>query len=195
MAIHGRIRRPICRYFLVRRRKMAHLRRFLVALAVVVLTAGLASAQIGIAGAQMAGPLACTAQAAATPQLRSEGYSELVGDVLITCTGGAYPWLNSQVPSGRISVSTIPKIPVTSRLFGTGGAGVSEALLIIDDAGDPGMPSGATGPFGPHAPQVLCSDTAGGCLAYAGLDQSLTYYVACANYAGPSTPCAATAAN
>ena len=91
---------------------MADFRRVVTALAVMALMMGFAST----ASAQ---PYACTAQAAETPLLRSEGVTELTGDILIRCTG---------VPTQLDEVATITvftNATVTSRN--------GEPLLIIND--------------------------------------------------------------
>jgi len=166
---------------------MADFRRWFIALAVLALTAGLACAQVGsITSSTPAGTLTCTGNAASTPQLRSEGYTELLGDILISCTGfsSGYPTVGSQIPTTNITVYVVPQnIPITSRLFtgnhGSTTTGVSEVLLIIDEAGS-GDSTGAIGGYGPKAAQTFCADTqtAGGCPAYVGLDTSGGYYVA-----------------
>jgi hypothetical protein len=61
---------------------MADFRRYLYALALVALLAGLtvpASAQ---------STLNCTQSTTSTPAVRAEGFSELLGDILLDCTGG-----------------------------------------------------------------------------------------------------------
>jgi len=169
---------------------MADFRRCFIALAVLALMAGVASAQIGTInpGSTSAGPLACTANAAGTPQLRSEGYTELVGDILITCIGGTSLPIGSQIPTTNITVYMTPANPITSRLASSGsGPAASDALLIIDDAGS-ALPTGAAptnnaGGYGPQAPQTLCADnpgSSGGCPAYVGLDGNGAYFVATA---------------
>ena len=73
-------------------------------LAVAAVFAGLASAQIGPGLT----PLTCNTDVTVTPSLRGEGFTELTGDIAITCTGGAVilpgqgvPLVNFQI--GRAS--------------------------------------------------------------------------------------------
>jgi len=69
---------------------MADFRKWILALTVLVLFVGLASAQVN-SGGTGGSPLACSANVAVTPQLRGEGFTELVGDIVINCTGGIEP--------------------------------------------------------------------------------------------------------
>ena len=152
-------------------------RRWFIALSVLALMAGLASAQVGIAvGGSVSPNLSCTANAAATPVVRSEGYTELMGDILISCSGGQPAAVGSQVLTTNITVFLQPGLQVTSRLMGANNA--SEATLLIDDPGST-LPTGASGGFGPKAPQLVCGQlTTGGCPTYVGLDGTGTYVIA-----------------
>ena len=170
---------------------MADFRRWFIALAVLALAAGLASAQVGTAGSTQAGVLVCTANGASIPQIRTEGYTELVGDILITCTGGAaagtasIPAVGSATPIPTTNITVvIPQVSnISSRLLaassggqGTGPTGsLSEAVLLIDEPGS-GLLTGATGGtpagYGPAATQGLCSTGPGTCSSYVGLDSS-----------------------
>jgi len=134
---------------------MADFRKWILALTVLVLFAGLASAQInnGTAGSS---PLACAANVAVTPQLRGEGFTELVGDIVINCTGGTTPGtgsaaqgttFGSQIQTANITVY-LPGA-VTSRLLSTSN-GASEAMLLIDE------PGSADGGYGPSVPVTVC---------------------------------------
>src|SRR5262245_60505298 len=112
-------------------------RRWILAMVALALFTGLASAQV-IVGTNtnvVSGPLQCVANVAVPPQLRSEGMTELIGDVVLTCTGGSPLAPGSTVPTANITVSLGTN--VTSRLVGTGTAtspaGTSEALLLIDE--------------------------------------------------------------
>ena len=159
---------------------MADFRRWFTVLAVLALVACAANAQIGTANGSATSGLACNATAGGTPQLRPEGYTELVGDIYITCTGGRDLPIGSAVPTTNITVYITPNVPITSRFMSSNGA--SEALLIIDDAGA-GLPTGATGSYGPNATQTLCTSAqqqaSGGssCQPYVGLDNSGQYEV------------------
>jgi hypothetical protein len=156
-------------FVLYKEKEMADFRRWFIALAVLALAAGLASAQVGIAGSTSAGALTCTANGASIPQLRAEGYTELVGDILINCVGGPTYAPNTQIPTTNITVFMSPSTnAITSRLFVSGQAGLSEVALIIDESGS-NLPTGVAGNFGPKAPQVLCT-TSTGCPAFVGSD-------------------------
>jgi hypothetical protein len=110
---------------------MAAFRRCILALAVLAVFASLASAQT---------PTPMTCNLTATPgTIRTESATDLVGDLVVTCTGGRVPTsvtIGSQIPVANF-VITLPAT-VTSRLTQTTGS-VSDALLVIDD------PQGATG--------------------------------------------------
>jgi hypothetical protein len=111
-------------------KEMADFRRWLYALALVALITGLtvpASAQSGAFACNVAG---------APANVRAEGYTELVGDVLITCTGGKPTAAGQFVPQATITASLNTNI--TSKL--TTSSGWSEALLIIDEPNSPGNP-------------------------------------------------------
>jgi len=147
---------------------MVEFRRWITALAVLALFAGLASAQIG-GGGTSGGPLSCQATVAVPPQLRAEGLTELIGDIVITCTGGTATAVGQPIPTANFTVSLGTN--VTSRILGNNGSGSSsEALLLIDEPGS-ALPSPVPG-YGPSAPQLLCGSAnigagAGGCTEYA----------------------------
>lgn len=135
---------------------MADFRRWITALAVPVLFAGLASAQSGGNNNQA---FICTTNAG-TPQLRAEGITELMGDIVLTCTGGNVIATGANIPVANIVVNL--SVPVTSRLLpnATTTLAASEALLMIDEPGS-GQAAPAPG-FGPQATPTLCSSPAGG---------------------------------
>ncbi len=110
---------------------MADFRKWLFALAVVALLAGLtvpASAQ---------STTVCTIQSATDNLARAEGYTELVGDVLLACTGGTPTAAGLPVP--QINIQLFLSQNVTSKITGVTGSsstGTSvflEALLIVDE--------------------------------------------------------------
>jgi len=148
---------------------MVDFRRWITALAVLAIFAGLASAQVS-GGGTNGGPLVCTASVAVPPALRSEGMTELIGDIVLTCTGGSASAVGSAIPTANITVSLGTQ--VTSRLLGAfSTTNSSEALLLIDEPGASGLPAPVPG-FGPAAPQILCANAAvgsgpGGCTVYA----------------------------
>jgi hypothetical protein len=72
--------------------------------------------------------LSCHANAGVPPLVRAEGFTELVGDLVLTCTGGTaglptvtnvQVFLNTNITSRRLSASD------------------TEALLVVDEAGSP----------------------------------------------------------
>jgi len=126
---------------------MVDFRRWIIAAAVLTLFVGLASAQVPGNGGS--GSLVCTASVAVPPQLRSEGLTELLGDIVLTCTGGTALPNGSIIPTANITVSL--GTAVTSRLI---SGSVSDALLMIDEPGS-GLPA-VIGGTGPQAPQNLC---------------------------------------
>jgi hypothetical protein len=84
-------------------------------------------------------PLRCDTNAGVPPVVRAEGHTELVGDIVLVCTGGnpASPFL----ANFQLFLNT----NVTSRILGDGH---SEALLLIDE------------PAGPAGTQVCASPNA-----------------------------------
>ena len=147
---------------------MATFRRWFAALAMLALVAGLASAQIGIGTGGPGAPLACSVSATSVPTISPEGFAELLGDALITCTGGPTMLSGILVPTTNVNLAITPSsATITSRLFNS-GTNLSEALLLIDDPGS-GLTTGVVGPYGPKATQTLCANIAG-CPAYVGTD-------------------------
>jgi len=134
---------------------MADFRRWFTVLAVLAVMAFAANAQVGVANGSANSLLACVATAAGTPELRPEGYTELAGDIVIQCTGGPVLQVGANIPTTNIVVYMAPAVPITSRFLSPNGA--SEALLIIDEAGSTTLTTGVVGPYGPKAPQSLCT--------------------------------------
>jgi len=139
---------------------MADFRKVFFVLVALTLLAGLASAQ-------SQSPFQCTAVGANPPGLRGEGLTELVGDILISCTGGAPLAPGTQIPTANITVYM--NATVTSRLLGTASvSGASEALLLIDDPGNPIL-----GTYGSTVPQTICPNPlqgagTNGCIEFVG---------------------------
>lgn len=109
-------------------------RRCILAMVALALFTGLASAQVVVGGNtnQVSGPLICTANVAVPPQLRQEGMTELIGDIVVSCTGGTPLALGSIVPTANFTVSLGTN--VTSRLLPVSVASnASEAVLLIDE--------------------------------------------------------------
>jgi len=133
---------------------MPEFRKWILALAVIALFAGLASAQVGGAagaGASSGTTFTCTTtNGAVTPTLRAEGFTELTGDIVIGCTGGTPLALGTAIPTANITIFL--NTAVTSRLLQlTSNGTASEALLMIDEPG-----SSLTG-YGPSVAQSLCA--------------------------------------
>ena len=175
---------------------MADFRRLFTVLAELAVMACAASAQVGVANGGANSALTCTATGAVIPELRPEGYTDLSGDILITCTGGPDLQQGATIPTANIVLYTTNGAAITSRLLASTGA--SEALLIIDEAGS-NITSGVPG-FGPQAPQTGCStaqqQALGGstCTAYVGMAPGVNSVGVPVNYAvavtapGGSTP-------
>jgi hypothetical protein len=104
-------------------KEMADFRKWFPVLAIVALMLGSA-----VDASAQAAPLVCTTNAGVTPTVRAEGLTELVGDVIITCTGG------TSTPGGviipQVNIQIFLNTNVTSRLVSDP---LTEALLMIDD--------------------------------------------------------------
>ncbi|MBS1877474.1 MAG: hypothetical protein JSU00_29955 [Acidobacteria bacterium] len=87
----------------------------------------------------------CTLGAAVTPTVRVEGLAELMGDIVITCTGGTPTASGQNAPTADIVITL--NANVTSRVT---SSNFSEAVLIIDD------PHSATNP---SVPLTVCDPT------------------------------------
>jgi len=137
-------------------KEMVSFRRVILALAVLALFTGLATAQVFTPGGgpgSAGGNLTCSVLNTGNPtQVRSEGYAELLGDIVIQCTGGAPVAPGGAVPLANITVALNNTI-VTSKGLSNG---FSEALLLIDE---PGAGS-SVGPGG-SLPQTVCGSAAG----------------------------------
>jgi hypothetical protein len=81
------------------------------------------------ASAQITPALSCVSNAGATPLVRAEGITELVGDVVLNCTGGIATPVGQQVPA--VNIQVFLNTNITSRLDSS--STFSEALIIIDD--------------------------------------------------------------
>ena len=124
-----------------------------------LLTAALLTLFADLAAAQ-ATPIICNLSSLNTIA-RAEGQTELVGDLLITCTGGATNVAsNTAVPTVNLTVT----LPQTITSAAVGGGGVSDVLLLIDD---PGTAVNAVVPgFGNGAPPTVCATPLTGCAAF-----------------------------
>ncbi len=107
---------------------------------------GLVFLAAGTVWSQSTTPFQCAATASA-PSVRAEGVTELVGDVVLTCTGGSPTPKGQAVPA--INLTATLNTAVTSRLLANGG---SEALLLIDEPNSPSHPL---------TPQLACPSLSG----------------------------------
>jgi hypothetical protein len=167
--------RPVQIFGIYKEKEMPDFRKLIIALAVVALFAGLASAQVG--GSPGSGTVAGTTftcgvtNGSVTPTLRAEGFTEETGDIVIICSGGQQGAAGSIIPTANITLFF--NTTVTSRLLPsatgvlTGSASASEALLLVDEPG-----SGLAG-YGPAQAQTFCGNPSvgagpGGCVEYIG---------------------------
>src|SRR5262249_51216129 len=104
---------------------MADVRSYVLSVTVVSLLLNLISA----ASAQPTSGLVCQTTVGTPLQLRSEGFTELVGDILINCTGGTPVGAGMTIPLTNITLTL--NTQVTSQPLGSGN--LSEALLLIDE--------------------------------------------------------------
>jgi len=101
-----------------------NLRRWIAALAVLALFTAVAGAQV------TANQVTCTASAATTPNVRAEGYSERVGDVLLTCINGL-PLTTGNV-ADRITLTVTYTAPIMNQTDGLATPN-SDIMLTIDE--------------------------------------------------------------
>ena len=107
---------------------MADFRKLFYALAVVALLAGLtmpASAQVP--------PFGCTTSVSVAPIVRSEGYTEHVGDLVLNCTGGQPTTAGQPVP--QVNITVFLNTNITSRVLAVNL--YDEALLLVDEPNSP----------------------------------------------------------
>jgi hypothetical protein len=144
-------------------KEMADFRRWIIALAVLTLFAGLASAQTGGTGGAT---LSCNANTSNTPTLRQEGITEQIGDIVITCTGGN---ATDGAAAPQVNITVALTSQITTRLVNTNA--VSQALLLIDEPNTAGG-AGPVAGYGSNAGFVVCPNpnpfgaNSGGCEAY-----------------------------
>jgi hypothetical protein len=151
-------------------KEMADFRRWFTVLAVMALFVGLASAQVGTAGSNSGSPFTCAVQnVTVTPNLRSEGFTEQTGDIVLVCTGGAplaagtpIPTVNITVYYGQAVTSRLLGTITSTAAVGTNGnlANTSEALLLIDEPNGGNLNSQQG--YGPLLNQMLCNNPANG---------------------------------
>lgn len=132
---------------------MAAFRRCVIALAVLATLAGLASAQTAT--------MTCNLSSLNTT-IRAESKTDLVSDLLMTCTGGTINTASTTAAPTVNFTLTLPQA-ITSRILSTTG-GLSEALLLIDDPGT--SASGIVPNYGNNAAPVACTSAPIGCAAF-----------------------------
>lgn len=140
---------------------MAAFRRCILALALLASFATLVSAQNTT-------PMSCTV----TPYsnaMRAEGKNELIGDLVVSCTGGTAFANDTTAPRVDFTL-TVPQA-ITSRLTTTTTTApfASDALLLIDDPSNitPNPLGAALNGYGVGAPATLCGTlTDTGCAAF-----------------------------
>jgi hypothetical protein len=152
---------------------MVDFRKGIIALAVLALFAGLASAQVGGSGLQT--QLTCSTGVTYTPQLRNEGWTEQTGDITITCTGGSLLGLAPGNAIPLVNFTIFYNAPVTSRLLttNTSSNNINEALLTIDEPGNTALPGA-----GPLRNQKICATPFSGCQAYVQSNAGVIYAAA-----------------
>lgn len=91
----------------------------------------------GIPDQAAAQPFICQANAGVPPVVRAESFSDLVGDMVLACTGGIPTPRGQSVP--QVNITVFLSTNITSRLLSAGL--FSEALLIIDEPHSPSRPN------------------------------------------------------
>jgi len=155
---------------------MADYRKWLVAFALVAILLGFAPTALAVTGTGGGGaPLTCSASSAPR-DVRGEGVTELVGDVVITCTGGSPTGAGQPVSLSSVHVQL--QVPITSRTLGTAADGntvsgttvtpnsaislTSEATLMVDEPYPHApFPQGVAAIPGSPQQQIGCIATGG----------------------------------
>src|ERR1700722_13709556 len=131
-------------------KEMVDFRKWLLALAVVGLLLGIGSST---ANAQTS-TFTCSATTGVPNIIRSEGLTELLGDLVLNCTGGTFTPAGQPIPLQNVQISINTNI--TSRIVGP--PSISEALLMIDEpfpSVNP-IPAGTTPNVGQTVGQLGC---------------------------------------
>jgi len=89
---------------------------------------GLAAVATAFAGISYGQNVACTVAAGANPSLRAESETELLADLVATCTNTAGP-----ATSGTLFITA--SLPITSKTFSVAGVANNEAYVQITPAG------------------------------------------------------------
>jgi hypothetical protein len=126
---------------------MVAFRKMIFVLAIAALLLGSSTASAQVTGQT---PLTCIANAGVPPLVRAEGLTELVGDIVLTCTGG-----NASAPF-LANFQLFLNTNITSRLL---ASDLSEALLLIDE---PLVPRADVPGGGATNPTPLCLAPVGG---------------------------------
>jgi hypothetical protein len=144
-------------------KEMVDSRKWIIAFAMLALLVAFGSTANAQPGIGLGPGFTCIANAGNPVIVRTEGITELVGDLLLQCTGGIPTPAGQRIPQTNVTATLNTNI--TSRLL---GGGYIDALLLIDD---PYPVSPATNqnpppsqvPTPPGAPtQILCrSNTTG----------------------------------
>jgi hypothetical protein len=142
-------------------KEMADFRKWLIAFAAVALLLSLGAP----ANAQLNPQFNCIASSGNPPLVRSEGVTELVGDVLLQCTGGTPTTLGNPIPESNFQIFLNTNI--TSRIISS-SSNLSEALILIDEpyTTNPVPPQTPVFPGGPvSAPATGATVTQTACQA------------------------------
>ena len=133
---------------------MADFRKWLLALAAVAVLLGLGSST-----AYAQGAFTCNTNAGSPNIVRGEGVAELVGDLILNCTGGQPARAGTFIPLSNVQVSLNTNI--TSRII-SASSQASEALILIDEP----YPSLATeNPSSAGKPPLGLTNSQQGCFA------------------------------
>jgi hypothetical protein len=142
---------------------MVDSRKFFIAFAALALLVAFGST----ASAQLINPnqgFTCVANAGAPVIDRAEGITELVGDLLLQCTGGSPTPAGQAIPQSNITVTL--NTNVTSRLI---GGGFIDSLLLIDEPYPSANQNPPTTqvpvPAGSPKQQTICRSNTGGTLS------------------------------
>jgi len=76
-------------------------------------------------------PFTCNTNAGVPPIVRAEAYADLVGDLVLNCTGGTPTIAGNPVP--QVNITIFLSTNITSKLLGTAAGNFDEALLIMDE--------------------------------------------------------------
>jgi hypothetical protein len=130
--------------------------------AVLLALLALASIGSGVAQAQITGLLTCQATAV-PPVVRAEGIAELVGDIVLACTGTDAAF--SPAPAFLVNVSVSLNVNVTNNINFGSGSNVTDSVLVMNENNctDPVATGNTFNTCG--APSVFTQDPQHGVLA------------------------------